>query len=206
MPPTISYTSPDVYTVGTTITPLVPTVSVIGAAPTGYIISGLPAGLSIDPLTGIISGTPTAATAIGTYTVTATNDGGSGTFPITITVKALGPVIAYTSPDIFPINVAITPLAPVNSGSTPTSYAIAGGALPTGLSFSTVTGVISGTPTVVTAATIYTITATDGAGQTGTALVTISCAGYIDWIGVTSTDWNVATQTGPLARFRGLLI
>ncbi len=194
VPPTISYTSPNIYTVGTTITPLVPTVTGIGAAPTNYVISGLPAGLSIDPLTGIISGTPSAAAALAVYTVTATNDGGNGTFPITITVKALGPVIAYTTPNIFPINTAIAPLTPVNSGSTPTSYAIAGGALPTGLSFSTVTGVISGTPTVVTAATIYTITATDGSGNTGQALVTISCAAYVDWIGATSTAWNVGTN------------
>jgi len=54
-------------------------------SPTSYTAQGLPPGLSIDPLTGVVSGTPAAA---GEYhgTVTATNDGGSDSQPITIDV------------------------------------------------------------------------------------------------------------------------
>ena len=54
---------------------------------TGYSLSGtLPAGLTFDPKTGTISGTPTAATATTTYTVTSFNTHGfsSATFTITI--------------------------------------------------------------------------------------------------------------------------
>jgi len=44
----------------------------------------LPAGLQMDPTTGIITGTPTQAIAAKSYTITATNASGTGTFDITI--------------------------------------------------------------------------------------------------------------------------
>jgi hypothetical protein len=47
-------------------------------------------------------------------------------------------------------------------------------ALPTGLAISSTTGVISGTPTETTAATAYTVTATDSLLRTAAASVTIT--------------------------------
>ena len=44
----------------------------------------LPAGLSLDTSTGEISGTPTAVTSSATYTITASNTGGSDTATVTI--------------------------------------------------------------------------------------------------------------------------
>jgi hypothetical protein len=190
--PIISYTTPDTYTVGNVIAPLVPT-NTGAAAVTWSISPGLPSGLNFDTTTGIITGTPTVVSAAANYTVTATNAGGSGTFVINIACVVSGPVLSYTTPDAFPINVAITPLSPVNTGSAPTSYTISPG-LPTGLSFNTSTGVISGTPTVTSAATTYTVTATDASSNTGMTTIVISCSGYVDWIGVTSTDWNDPTN------------
>ncbi|MCF8319299.1 MAG: gliding motility-associated C-terminal domain-containing protein [Sphingobacteriaceae bacterium] len=63
---------------------MVPTAT--GGAVISYSISpNLPAGLSINPTTGVISGTLTAAlTGSQTYTVTATNSGGSTTATITL--------------------------------------------------------------------------------------------------------------------------
>jgi hypothetical protein len=48
----------------------------------------LPAGLALDPLTGAVAGTPTAATAQATYTVTARNASGASTADLAITVSA----------------------------------------------------------------------------------------------------------------------
>jgi len=51
------------------------------------ISSALPAGLSLDGATGVISGTPTAASPAATYLVTTGNSGGSSSANISITVK-----------------------------------------------------------------------------------------------------------------------
>ena len=52
-----------------------------------------------------------------------------------------------------------------NAGGTPTTYSISPSTLAAGLSFSTSTGLITGTPTATRAATTYTITATNTGGS-----------------------------------------
>ena len=62
-----------------------------------------------------------------------------------------------------------------NTGGTPTSYSISPSTLAAGLSFSTSTGLITGTPTATRAATTYTITATNGGGSSsGTFSLTVT--------------------------------
>jgi len=64
---------------------------------TGYSISpALPAGLSFDGTTGIISGTPTAASPVVTYTVTAYNLSGSNTTSLNLAVNSQSPVMTTT--------------------------------------------------------------------------------------------------------------
>jgi hypothetical protein len=75
---------PHAYPVGHAITALVPTVT---GTVTSYSVSpSLPAGLTLDSTNGQLSGTPTAATAPGDYTITASNSGGSTTHSLELTV------------------------------------------------------------------------------------------------------------------------
>src|SRR3979411_1280607 len=70
--------------VGSPYGPYPPSVS---GTVTGYsVIPALPAGLTLDPTSGVISGTPLAASPTTTYTVTASNAGGSATASVTFMV------------------------------------------------------------------------------------------------------------------------
>ncbi len=165
--------NPAVYTQGVAITANTPSSS--GGAVTSYSVSpALPAGLSLNTSTGVISGTPTAVTATATYTVTAGNSAGTTTVGVVITVNAavVPPSgLAYSvNPAVYTQGVAITANTPSSSGGAVTSYSVSP-ALPAGLSLNTSTGVISGTPTAVTATATYTVTAGNSAGTTTVGVV-----------------------------------
>jgi hypothetical protein len=84
--PAISYTTPDVFTSGTTITPLSPTNT--GGTPNTYSVSPvLPNGLIFNTSSGVISGMPNGGSSAANYTVTAHNAAGNGTFVVNITVN-----------------------------------------------------------------------------------------------------------------------
>lgn len=70
-----------------------------GAVVTYSISPSLPAGLSLNGSTGVISGTPTAASNATSYTVTATNTGGSTTASLVIGVTAQSP--AFVTPEAY---------------------------------------------------------------------------------------------------------
>lgn len=168
-PPVISYIpSANVYTAGTTIGTLTPTNT--GGSAVSYSVSpAFPAGVTLNTTTGVISGTPTVATPLAAYIVTATNTGGSGTFKLTITVNGtpiLPPVFTY-SPSINVYSVgqgAITPISPISTGGAVVSYTVTP-TLPASLSMNTGTGIISGTPTAISPNTTYTITGTNTGGS-----------------------------------------
>ena len=85
-PTGLSYPSPQTFTAGTAIVPLNP--SVTGTVTAYSVTPALPGGLSLNTSSGQISGTPTAATAAATYTITAQTAGGSTSFALSITVNA----------------------------------------------------------------------------------------------------------------------
>ena len=94
-PSALSYTpSLASGTVGTPISSLTPTVT---GTVTSYSVSPvLPLGLTLNTSSGVISGTPTAVSALDTYTVTAANGTGSTTATVTIEVVAApNPLVAY---------------------------------------------------------------------------------------------------------------
>jgi DNA-binding beta-propeller fold protein YncE len=124
--------------------------------------------------TGIVSGTPTVAAAAASYTVAASNSAGSTTAVLSITVNDQPPsALSYsTDPAIYTEGVQIAPNSPTNTGGTAISYSVSP-ALPAGLSLSTVTGIVSGDPTAVTAAANYTVTAVNSGGA-ATAVLNIA--------------------------------
>ncbi len=150
-----------------------------GGAVVSYGVSpSLPAGLSMSTSTGVISGTPTAITSSASFTVTATNTGGSTQASLTIMVNGAAPtsLVYTTSSATYTKNVAITSNSPGNGGGTVVSYGVSP-SLPAGLSMSTSTGVISGTPTAVTASASFTVTATNTGGSTqATMTITVNDA------------------------------
>jgi len=86
-PSALTYSNnPATYTKGMAITANTPTSS--GGVVTSYLVSpALPAGLTLNLSTGVISGTPTVATPTASYTVTASNSGGSTNAMLSISVN-----------------------------------------------------------------------------------------------------------------------
>ncbi|HEY3516246.1 MAG TPA: putative Ig domain-containing protein [Gammaproteobacteria bacterium] len=191
-PSALSYPSPQSYTVGVAIAPLNP--SVTGSVTTFTVSPALPPGLALNANDGRIAGTPTAARAQAGYVVTAGNASGSTSFTLTITVAAAQSppsALSYPSPQALTIGTPITPLSPTVSG-TPTAYSVAP-ALPPGLVLDTTTGVISGTPTAQSAQTVYTITASNAAGDTTFGLsISVSGGAAIYTVGGTVSGLTTA--------------
>jgi hypothetical protein len=77
--------------------------------------------------------------------------------------------LTYSTPNIFTIDQTISDLVPTISGGAVVNYSIEP-TLPNGLSFDEATGIISGTPTELSAATDYTVTATNSGGNTSFVL------------------------------------
>ncbi|MFN8010977.1 MAG: putative Ig domain-containing protein [Holophagaceae bacterium] len=171
-PSSLAYgTNPAVYTRGTAIATNTPSAS--GGAVVSYGVSpALPAGLSLNPTTGAITGTPTAITPTATYTVTATNSGGSASVGLVITVNDVPPsALAYSlNPALYLAGVAIAPNTPSNSGGAITGYTVSP-ALPAGLVLNGSTGVITGAPSGATTTATYVVTGSNTGGSTTANLV-----------------------------------
>ncbi len=161
-PSGLSYATPNIYEEGVDITPLDPRVT--GAVASYAVSPSLPAGLILDTSTGRIFGIPTLAKPTTTYVVTATNTTGSTSTNVVITVLIARPRnLVYATPKVLYQNFVIPPIAPSVSGTVAT-YSI-DRSLPAGLSFSSTTGIISGTPTALSSMQTYVITARNSTGS-----------------------------------------
>ncbi|MDB2569414.1 putative Ig domain-containing protein, partial [Candidatus Poseidonia alphae] len=164
--PSIAYSgSPFTFTEGTAISSITPTNT--GDSATWSISPSLPNGLNIDSSTGVISGTPTVTASSASYVITATNSGGSDTATISLTVNAQAPSgLSYATENMtLEKGTAMIPNLPSVGGGTVTSWEISP-SLPSGLTWGTSDGKISGTPTVLqTTATTYTIWANNSGGE-----------------------------------------
>ena len=191
-PSNLLYTTPVTYTLGTTITPNVPTVT---GTVTSYSVSPtLPAGLSLNTSTGVISGVTTTFTAAANYTVTATNGGGSTTAIVNITVNSLPPGgLSYSqNPATFTVGKTIMNDSPTVTG-TVTHYSVSP-SLPPGLSINSLTGIISGVPTLSSeGGNYYTITASNSQGSTTNVLIISVIVPTLSWNEISTTP--VAMQS-----------
>ncbi len=110
----------------------------------------LPPGMNPLPLSGLISGTPTS-TGTFPFVVEVTDSDsptGTATAHLSLTVNATQGTLGITSPGQLngTVNTPFNSLLTANGGATPYTWSILSGSLPTGLSLSASTGLISGTP------------------------------------------------------------
>ena len=138
----------------------------------------LPPGVMLDRSTRTLSGAPTAAATATTYTWRATDsDGNTAALTFTVTVSPapnLEATLRYpAAPTTLTVGTTITPLPATTTGLTaPITYAVSPD-LPAGLTLSTTTGEISGTPTTMNPDGVtVTVTATTDDSETATANIT----------------------------------
>ncbi|WP_167558849.1 putative Ig domain-containing protein [Bradyrhizobium canariense] len=152
----------------------------------------LPAGLSFNPASGAITGTPTATIAATAFTVTVTDiNNATATANFNLTVNgAVSATTAIASTTLI-VNRPATSFTPVTGagGTNPLTYSVSP-ALPTGLSFNTANGAITGTPTVISAAAAYTVTVTDADNATATATFSLT-------VGASTTTAALASSQNP---------
>ena len=144
-PPMVTYTEPSPLVVGTAIRPISP--MTIDTDIASYSATDLPAGLMIDPTSGVISGTPTTASA-STATVTVTDNAGNE-----IEVTLVFPMVeGVVQPGVSAIP---TRLNPTGEGTT-TAYTVTLNTLPPGTVTITPTSGDSGAVSVSPASLAFT--------------------------------------------------
>ena len=141
------YTTPDLY-------------DVYKRSPNGgyYISPALPSGLIFNNATGVISGTPTAASSATNYTITAYNSKGSAKAIVNITVTASG------------IPLSFSPISPVTYGAADFTPGATSGAAITYTSSNTAVATIIANKIHITGAGMSTITATSGSSHLNQSL------------------------------------
>ena len=168
-------------TQGVSFTAFTPVTGSGGTAPLRYTISpSLPNGLTFTTSTGAISGIPSAplaATNFSIAVVDSLNNSANQTFNLTIVslplLSALQTQPSYNLYRSTPVT-AFTPVR-ANGGFGTVSYAIAP-ALPSGLSYASSDGSVTGTPTTTSTTATYTVSISDQGGQTATATFALSVA------------------------------
>ena len=191
-PPVITDPGNKTYAQGETITALGITVTDADADDTVTVtVSGLPSGLSYSSPAGQVSGTVAANAAAQAYTVTVTADDGVNagvTLDFTITVTAVLPPVISNAPPVITDPGAKTyaqgeaietfPIEVTDPENDAVTVEVAG--LPSGLSYSSPAGQVSGTVASDAAAQAYTVTVTAhdsvNADQTLDFTVTVTAA------------------------------
>jgi subtilisin family serine protease len=186
-----------------------------GTAPyTWSIASGtLPTGLALAPSTGVISGTPTG-TGTSNFTVRVTDvKSATSTQGLSLNVSVALTVTTTSLPSGTQLAAYSTPLA-ATGGTTPYTWSLASGTLPSGLSLAPSTGVISGTSTV-TGTSNLTVRVTDANSLTATQALSLTInsnasgggtIGLVQANAVQGSNVSLVSATFPVANTAGNLI
>ncbi|WMT72491.1 Ig-like domain repeat protein [Bradyrhizobium sp. Ash2021] len=155
-----------------------------GAAITGYTVTSSPGGATAAGSSSPITVTGLSNGTAYTFRVTATNGIGTGSASAasnSVTPVASPPTATQAiASTMLTQNHAATAFTPVtgSGGASPLTYSVSPG-LPTGLSMAPATGAITGTPTVTSSATTYTVTVTDANSATATATFSLTVHGVV---------------------------
>jgi len=189
-PPAITSANSTTFTVGTAGTF---TVTATGfPAPTFSETGALPTGVTFNTTTGVLSGTAGAGTG-GTYPITfkATNSSGSTSQSFTLMVDQ-APAITSANSTTFSVGAAGTFTVTATGFPAPTFSET--GTLPTGVTFNTTTGVLSGTPAAGTNGTYpITFTASNGVGTAAMQSFTLTVNTAPVITSASSTTFTVGT-------------
>jgi len=169
---------------GTVDSPYSATLAVTGGTSpfTWSLTSGtLPTGLTLNPATGAISGSPSASVTSAALTFKVTDSGApaqNASVNLTLTVVAAPLVITTTSLPGGTVGVAYSTTLATTGGTTPLTWSLTSGTLPTGLSLNPATGAITGTPSAVVtnAALNFKVTDSGSPAQSQSVSLTLTIA------------------------------
>ncbi|MGB2635563.1 MAG: putative Ig domain-containing protein [Candidatus Acidiferrum sp.] len=166
-----------------------------GTTPYSWTVSSgtLPAGMTLNAATGQLGGTPTQS---GTFAFIvqvkdASNPALSATQSLSATIAAAGTPLSITSASVSngQQGVAYSATLSAKGGTTPYTWSISSGALPSGISLNSASGALSGTPTQ--SGTFYfTAKVIDSGSPAATASANLS-------IVIEATTLQVSTTTLP---------
>ena len=166
-------------------------------APTLSQSGALPTGVTFNPATGLLSGTPAAGTG-GDYPIVFTSSNGIGPDSIQNFMLSVYRPAGITSVDNAAFTVGAAGSFSVTADGSPAPVLSLSGTLPSGLSFNSATGVLSGTPAAGTAA-VYNLTfsASNGVGVVATQAFTLT----VNQAPAITSGNNVAFTIGSAGNF-----
>jgi Putative Ig domain len=174
-----------------------------GTTPYTWSVTGgtLPAGLSLAPSTGIISGTPTAATStsITVQIKDASAFAKSATLAITIVTATAQLTITTTTLPNGQVGQAYSATLAATGGKLPYTWSLTTGTLPAGLKLNASTGMITGTPTATANGTTLALKVADSSSQTKSASLVLNVSPATLTISILNQPGGmVVTQTAKL--------
>jgi len=144
-----------------------------GGTVTSWEISPDPSSaFNFNTANGLISGTPGVLLTRTEYTIYANNSGGSSVAYVNVTINDVPPNTIIYSPHTMTLekDTLMSPITPTTGGGSVSTWEIEP-SLPSGLSFDSATGTISGTSTVLQLNSVaYTVWANNSGGSTSATI------------------------------------